>query len=198
MIRQKIKAILMTGAVIVSLCACGQKAVTEETSVKLEKDGTVVNTIVEEFDETLYNVDDLKSMVLSEVASFNSVSGEKSISVDKLEAKDVKVTVAMTFAGAENYVDFNEKVLFFGTVSEAYAKGYSLDITMNSTKKDGGQIEKEEILAMNDYGIVITEEPIAIMTPSKIVYASSNVEVLSSKSAKATNTEQSAAYLIIQ
>ena len=198
MIRQKIKAILMTGAIIIGLCACGQEAATEETSVKFEKDGTVVNTIIEEFDETLYNVEDLKSMVLSEVASYNSVSGEKSISVDKLEADGGKVTVAMTFAGAEKYADFNEKVLFSGTVAEAYGAGYDLNVTLDSTKKDGGQIGKEEILAMNDSGIIILEEPIAVMTQSKIVYASSNVEVLSAKSAKVTDTEQSLAYLVIQ
>lgn len=198
MIRQRIKAILMTGVVIFSLCACGQDVSTEETSVKIEKDGTVVNTIIEEFDETLYNVEDLKSMVLSEVASFNSASDGKSISVDKLEAKDGKVTVSMTFAGTGQYAEFNEKVLFYGTISEAYQAGLDFDITLNSTKKDGGQIGKEEILGMNDYGIVILEEPIAVMTPSKIVYASSNVEVLSAKSAKVTSTEQSAAYLIIE
>ena len=143
-------------------------------------------------------MEDLKSMVLSEVASYNSVSGEKSISVDKLEADGGKVTVAMTFAGAEKYADFNEKVLFSGTVAEAYGAGYDLNVTLSSTKKDGGQIGKEEILAMNDYGIIILEEPIAVMTQSKIVYASSNVEVLSAKSAKVTDTEQSLAYLVIQ
>lgn len=198
MIRQKIKAILMAGVVIFSLCSCGQNDAAEETSVKFEKDGTVINTIIEDFDESLYNVDELKSMVLNEVASFNSSSGANSISVDKLEAKDGKVTVSMSYAGAAKYEEFNEKVLFYGTVSEAYAAGINLDITLNSTKKDGGQIEKEDILAMNDYGIIILEEPIAVMTPSKIVYASSNVEVLSGKKAKVISTEQSPAYLIIQ
>ena len=113
MIRQKIKAILMTGAIIFSLCACGQNTAKEETSVKLEKDGAVVNTIIEDFDETLYNVEDLKSMVLNEVAAFNSASGDKGISVEKLEVKDGKVTVAMTYANAEKYTEFNDKILFF-------------------------------------------------------------------------------------
>lgn len=198
MIRQKIKAILMTGAVILSLCACGQNDATEGTSVKFQKDGTVVNTIIEDFDESIYNVDELKSMVLNEVAAFNSSTEEKSISVDKLEAADGKVTVVMTYAGAEKYAEFNEKVLFYGTVSEAYAAGLNFDITLNSTKKDGGTIGKEEILSMNDYGIIILEEPVAVTTPTKIVYASSNVDVLSGKSAQVTDAEQSAAYLIIQ
>lgn len=198
MIRQKIKAILLAGAVIIGLCACGKESAAEETFVKFEKDGAVVSTIIEDFDETLYNVEDLKTMVLSEAASYNSVSGEKSISVDKLEAKDGRVTVTMTFAGAEKYADFNEKVLFCGTISEAYAAGCDFDITLNSAKQDGGQIGKEEILAMNDYQIIILEEPITVVTPSKIIYASSNVEILSGKRAKVTDTDKSAAYLIIE
>ncbi|MBQ6887542.1 MAG: hypothetical protein IJN54_08535 [Lachnospiraceae bacterium] len=197
MIRQKIKAILMTGAIIFSLCACGQNTAKEETSVKFEKDGAVVNTIIEDFDETLYNVEDLKSMVLNEVAAFNSASGDKGISVEKLEVKDGKVTVAMTYANAEKYTEFNDKILFFGTIAQAYEAGLSFDIQLTSTKKDGGQIGKEEILQLRDCEIIILEEPVAVVTPSKILYASSNVEVLSGKSARVTDAEE-AAYLIVE
>ena len=179
------------------MCACGQNGKIEETSLKLEKDGTVVNTIVEDFDETLYNVEDLKSMVLGEVAAFNSTAGADSISVDKLEAEDGKIVLSMTYAGAGEYTEFNDSILFSGTVLEAYEAGLDFDITLTSTQEDGGQIGKEEILKMGDYGIIILEEPVKVETASKILYTSDNVEVLSGKSAKVTETEE-AAYLIIK
>lgn len=197
MIRQKGKAVLVAGLAVFALCACGQSAEEDVTSVKIEKDGTVVNTIIEDFDESLYSVDALKNMVLSEAAAFNSSSGEKSIAVDKLEAADGKVTVAMTFAGASEYSEFNDKVLFFGTVLEGYEAGLDLDITLTSTQKDGGKIGKEEILNMGDSYMVILEELIQVMTPSKIIYASENVAVLSGNSAKVLDNGE-AAYLILK
>lgn len=197
MISQKIKTVLVTGVIALGLCACGQNGKIEETSLKLEKDGTVVNTIVEDFDETLYKVEDLKSMVLGEVAAFNSTAGADSISVDKLEAEDGKIVLSMTYAGAGEYTEFNDSILFSGTVLEAYEAGLDFDITLTSTQEDGGQIGKEEILKMGDYGIIILEEPVKVETASKILYTSDNVEVLSGKSAKVTETEE-AAYLIIK
>lgn len=197
MISQKIKTVLVTGVIALGLCACGQNGKIEETSLKFEKDGTVVNTIVEDFDETLYKVEDLKSMVLGEVAAFNSTAGADSISVDKLEAEDGKIVLSMTYAGAGEYTEFNDSILFSGTVLEAYEAGLDFDITLTSTQEDGGQIGKEEILKMGDYGIIILEEPVKVETASKILYTSDNVEVLSGKSAKVTETEE-AAYLIIK
>ena len=82
-------------------------------------------------------------------------------------------------------------------ILEAYEAGLDFDITLTSTQEDGGQIGKEEILKMGDYGIIILEEPVKVETASKILYTSDNVEVLSGKSAKVTETEE-AAYLIIK
>lgn len=197
MMRQKVKAVLAAGMLMLALCACGQEKEAETTSVKIEKDGTVVNTIIEDFDESLYNVDALKSMVLSEAAAFNSSSEGNSISVDKLEAADGKVTVVMTFSGASGYSEFNEKVLFFGTVLEGYEAGFDLDISLISTKKDGGEIGKEEILQMGESGLIVLEEPVNVITPSKIMYASENVAVLSDESAKVLDNGE-AAYLILK
>ena len=197
MMRQKVKAVLAAGMVMLALCACGQEKEAETTSVKIEKDGTVVNTIIEEFDESLYNVDALKSMVLSEAAAFNSSSEGNSISVDKLEAADGKVTVVMTFSGASDYSEFNEKILFYGTVLEGYEAGLDLNISLISAQKDGGEIGKEEILQMGESNLIVLEEPVNVITPSKIMYASENVVVLSDKSAKVLDNGE-AAYLILK
>lgn len=196
MIRQRAKALLIAAVIMLNLCACGQNAAGEETSVKFQQDGTVVNTIIEDFDETLYNVDELKNMVLREVAAFNS-NGNK-VSVDKLEVNDNKVTVVMTYGGAGQYAEFNEKILFSGTVLEAYEQGLNLDITLTSTKKDGGQIGEEEILQLGDHGIIILEEPIKVVTTSKILYASDNVEILSAKTARVMEGTENVAYLIMK
>lgn len=196
MIRQKGKTVLITGVIAFLLCACGQNSNIEETSLKFEKDGTVVNTIVEDFDETLYNADDLKGMVLSEVAAFNTSAGADSISVDKIATDDGKVTLSMTYAGAGEYAEFNNTILFSGTVSEAYEAGLNFDISLTSTQKDGGKIGKEDILQMGDSRMIILEEPVIVITSSPILYTSDNVEVLSGKRVKVTG--EGAAYLILK
>ncbi len=195
--RQKSKGMFFVILCSFLLCGCEQNGKTDGTSVKIEEDGTVIHTIIEEFDETLYNEDALKNMVLAEASAFNSTAGAGSMTVDKLEAEDGKVTVKMTFEEASMYADFNGKTFFYGTVSQAYDAGMNMDVTLSSTKEDEESIGKEEILKLGEAKLLVIEEPIEVFVPSKILYASENVAVISGKSAKVLD-DGKIAYLILK
>lgn len=202
MIRQKLKAVLAAGTACIFLCACGQdQDVTKETTVKLERDGTITNTIIENFDETLYSADNLQSMMLDEVSAFNSTTGGKSISIDKVEALEGQVEVVLTYAGASVYETFNEVTCFYGTMTEFYDSGIdTTDITFHT--KNGDIYGMEELLKLEENRIIVLEKSkvegtIRVETPSKILYASDNVEFLSNKSVRISADTEDLAYIII-
>ncbi len=200
---QRLKAVLAVGILCMVLCACGRDSnVTKETTVRVGQDGTVTNTIIENFDGSLYSADDLQSMMLSEVSSFNSATGGKSITIDKVEASEGQIEVAMTYANASVYEEFNERTFFYGTMKEFYGSGIKTEGIVLHTKDDESY-GMEELLKKEDTCILVlekskTEGSIRIETPSKILYVSDNVEFLSGKSARVSADTEEPAYLIVK
>jgi len=200
---QKLKAVLLAGAVCIFLCSCSMTSdETKETTVKIEQDGTITNTIIENFDASLYSADNLQNMMLDEVSAFNSTSGGKSISIDKVEALEDQIEVVMTYAGASVYGEFNEVTFFYGTMKEFYDTGIEKDGIVFHTK-DGDAYGMEEILKMEDHQIIVLEKAksegtIKVETPSKILYASDNAEFLSGKSVRISADTTDLAYIIIK
>lgn len=162
----------------------GNNIAAEEISVsviEVQKDGSIIETITEDFTKEYYDEEGLRNMVLSEVADFNN-GAQEAISVDKFENKNGRIVVVMQYPSAEAYTEYNtnaydNKKLFFGTVAQAYDAGYSMDITLQNVKKEEETVGKEEILAMGDKHILIACEPVQVATFGRILYAGENISV---------------------
>lgn len=203
MIRQRLKAVLAAGAVCILLCACTEGSnVTKETTVKVEQDGTIKNTIIENFDETLYSGEELQSMILKEVSAFNSGTGGKSISIEKVEVSENQTEVVLIYAGASVYEEFNEVTFFNGTMREFYDSGIeTAGITFHT--KNNEVYGMEELLKFEENRIIVLEKSkiegtIKVETPAKILYVSDNVEFLSNKSARISEDTEDLAYIILK
>ena len=77
-----------------ALSGCGKVQKEQETSetgafnvVDVKKDGSVVNTIEEPFEQEYYNEERLKDLILSEVVDYNQEAGESRVEVKKLSVK---------------------------------------------------------------------------------------------------------------
>ncbi len=167
----------------------------EEMTAEVEvgKDGSITETLVEDFAEAYYDEESLKTMILSETAEFSRNHTDGTVSVDKLEQKDGAVMVQISYSSAEVYSEYNtdeynSKQLFCGTVKEAYDAGYSLDISMQDTKGEK-TIGKAELLEMGEQYILISENPMRVKVPGKIQYASSNVTVSGKSEARLSGDE---------
>ena len=153
---------------------------TSACAIEVMKDGSILETITEEFAKEYYDEESLKSMILSEVADFNRSHESDTISVDKLEHKNGKITVRMRYPSADIYTEYNAdeynaKALFHGTVAEAYDAGYTLDISMTDVKGEQ-TIDKEDLLGMGSEKMIISEAPLQIKVPGKILYVGEKVE----------------------
>lgn len=174
--------ILLTG-VFTACGAKGSKVEVESTTICIDEDGTVTHKIVEPFEKDYYNVDALSSMVEEEIREYNEEKGSeavKLISAEEItdENENVrKALVTITYASAEDYQEFNGKLLFYGTVAQAIDAGYDVNVSLKSIKDETKQIGREEIEAMGSSYMVIYEEDAQISLTKQILYTNPECEV---------------------
>lgn len=178
-----------------ALTACN--AVEGESSVSLLKDGAVKATIVEDFDKSYYDKDELQQMILEEVVSYNRQLGEDAVSVDKVSVENGVARVEMTYADSESYAAFNDGVFFLGPVSGAQKAGYDLNKVFISSSDQLVTAGMSDILEMSDAKILITDMKEPVVLDGKAVYVSSNVETdKKCKTVSFDETSDEMAYII--
>lgn len=155
-------------------CNSSDSAVTE-TTIELKKDGSVVHTIVEDFAEDYYDLQELQNMIQSSCDSYNTSAGTDAVSVSEVTKEEDILTVRMIYKDASAYAGFNKLALFAGTVKDAYNAGYDLDVTLFSLTDDSESIGKEEILGMGEKHIAIVREAVDVKVWNKVLYASGDV-----------------------
>lgn len=174
------------------------------TEIEILKDGSIAETITEDFSKDYYEEEGLKELLLSEVADFNKNSETGDIVVDKFENKKGSLTIRMKYPSAEVYMDYhtdayNDGTFFCGTVVQAQAAGYSLDVTLKAAKGEE-TVGKEELPSMGESGIFISHMPMTVKLPGKICYISENVTVSGKNQAELEadeNGEASDIYYVI-
>lgn len=149
------------------------------TEVEVLKDGSIAETITEDFSKDYYEEESLKELLLAEVADFNRNSGAGAIAVDKFENKKGILTIRMKYPSAEVYMDYhtdayNDGTFFCGTVAQAHDAGYLLDGTLTDVKGEK-TVGKEELLSMGESRIFISHMPMRVKLPGKILYVSEHI-----------------------
>ena len=98
---------------------CGTSYKADESTVFVLKDGKIVSTDVENFDEKTYDKDGLKEYVKNEIDTYNEKNGKGSVSLKKLDTGEKKATLTIAYRTAEDYQKFNDMELYTGSVAEA-------------------------------------------------------------------------------
>lgn len=189
---KKLKAAGILAVLMIWLTACGSGAdAGQETvnSLTLDKDGSVENTIIEDFDKDYYDLDGLNTMIKDSIEQYCRQNPTAEITLKGSEVSDGQVRVSMKYDSAASYMGYNSKTLFAGTIQEAYSEGYDLDISLTDVKDSSNTIGKQELLEMGQKHIVIMELP-STMTDGmrlqcfgKILYVSDGVNPVSPKTA---------------
>lgn len=161
------KKFMMMGvlaAFILGMTACGtEDASVEENlmnSISIEKDGSIESIIVEDFTESYYSVEDLKNMIQDTITDYCKQDPDSEITLETCEMVDQKVKVVLKYNSADTYSGYNSETLFVGTVQEAYAEGYDMNMSLTGTDKEGTKIGRQELLNMGENHIMIMENVI--------------------------------------
>ncbi len=178
------------------LTACGTSSA-EVTSIEIDKEGAVTNVIYEEFKEDYLSIDELTSMANKEIEAYNSEYISPRITLGEVELNDDEgfVKLSMTFKSAEDFSNFNEKTVFYGTLEEARQSGYN--ISSNLVDKGGDAPEDGYVDEHLDNHIVITTDKANFKTPYSIKYMSKGVLLLNDKEAVLQDTTGESVQLLL-
>ena len=164
---------LMTG--------CGNEFEPTESMIHVTSKGEVQSAVIESFDEPYYDFEELSDDVNDAVKMYCLDKNEESVTVTSLTEANETVSLIMNYQSVEDYAEFNEVLLFAGTLAEAIKAGYQPDSLYDA---EGLSVDLD-LEKMGDLKVVVTEESICVQTNSKIRYVSDNVTVLDKKLAKA-------------
>ena len=161
---KKVGGILITMCAVAFTACAGNEVVNTEddskvSSITINKDGSVESTIVEDFSQDYYDVEELKTMIEDAVAEYKSQDSSAKVSLKKCERQADIVNVVMEYGDYKAYTGFNEETFFVGTIKDAYEAGYDLDYTLHavSDKTKKKEITKNDLIGMGDYNITIIE-----------------------------------------
>ncbi len=197
MSKHRIKGIGICMAATLMMAGCGQAKVpdvVEVTSIAVTQQGEVTSYLVEEFEKDYYNISELTSMAMEEVANYNTEHQEGElipVVVEKVEAlpeNSNKVVLIQKYNNTDTFMDYTDNVLFYGTVNDAVNAGYDLDVVLKSVK-DNTLLSKEQLLQEAEMYLLITNENAMIYCPKKVTYVSEGAFCEEDGSVNATQTE---------
>lgn len=184
---------------MIGLTACGErtdvngeadKAAVSTISVK--KDGSISSIIIENFIESYYSEDDLKSMFESSIDKYKAANAAAQIELKSFKVQDGVTNICMEYGDYQTYAGFDREDFFAGTIKDANMAGFDLNVTLKSVS-DNTTVSKPELLEMGDRHIVIlgTEQPedgqeaetMRVNCFDEILYVGDGVTVVGGKSA---------------
>lgn len=184
--------------IVFFLAGCGKaKGPASESSITFHRDGTVNSVVVEDFDESFYQVQEMKQMIEREIVLYNEKHQDGKVTLVSCEAADGKACVELQFKRGADYAAFNRAELFFGTVEEAILEGYCVNIKLKNVLGDN-IIHSDHLSDFSDYHMIVLKDHAMLHTYDSILYTSANVELNDDKSAYLSGDSTGYGYLMIK
>ena len=178
----------------VLLSGCGQVEIPDdvkEPALAITDGGQVTACLVGEFNKFYYDLDELAEMAKAEAAAYGGALGETApVRVDGVKAADDdsdRVVVTYIFSSPENYEGFTGETLFYGTVSEAVAKGYSM-VSLQNVKEEK-VLTPAELLLESQRHLIVTKTAAVIYCPDKVTHISQGAVLNQDGSVDASGAE---------
>lgn len=162
------------------LVGCGNKLEVEESTVYVDKDGSVISVDIESFEKDYYDEKELKEYIDEEIDAYTSENGKKSVKLQDVSVEDSVATLKLEYETATDYTNFNGIELYTGTVVKAMAAGYDFNVDFVSVE-DGvvlGTADRDKILQNDDYKVAIIKANTNVQVEGEILFVSTeNVEL---------------------
>lgn len=151
----------------------GQSYEADVSTVFVEKDGKIVSTDVEAFDENTYDKEGLEAYVNKAVSAYNSDNGEDSVVMKELKIEEGNAVLILEYASASDYAGFNGIELYTGSVADALSAGYSFDVEFASVADGEASVcNVNDFLGNGDYRAVIIRGNADVHVDGKVAYIS--------------------------
>lgn len=155
------------------MTGCGQSYEADVSTVFVEKDGKVVSTDVEAFDENTYDKEGLEAYVQEALDTYNSDNGEDAVVMKELKVEEGNAVLILEYASASDYAKFNGIELYTGSVADALSAGYSFDVEFASVADGDTKVcNVNDFLGNGDYKAVIIRGNTDVHVNGKVAYVS--------------------------
>lgn len=175
---RKIRPLIGLFVIGLLLTGCSSTFETKESAIYVEDDGKVMEANIEDFSQKYYDEKELKSFVEKSIESYAKEHGKDSVSLEELSVKDKVATLFLSYESGDDFKNFHGEDFFCGSMTDALAKGYSLEGTYYKVK--GKKIGKQEAVDTLADGlkVVIIKERMGVQVKGTICYVSDNVKVI--------------------
>ena len=188
---------------------CSKEAVyvpVTTNTVEVTEDGRVIGYMVESFDKEYYDIEELESMVRTEIGEYNALNAEEvkdagrvPVIVNKVtmaEDGSKNVVVALDFQNAAVYTDYMGSELFYGTVEEAIVAGYEVDKKLSKVKS-GDLLTGELLQKHKEAKVLILSGSVSVRMPKIVQFLSENAQLDTNGFVDCTSGEE-LKYIIIK
>lgn len=151
---------------------------TDTNTVYVLKDGKIVSTDIEKFNQQNYDSEKLKNYLDSVVDTYNNENGEDSLIQKSLTVEENTAMLVLEYADTKVYKDISGVELFVGTIQEAKDAGYTFEAEY-AKMKDGKAVvaSAEEFMNDEEYKVIVIKSNTKVVVQGKIGYVSvQNVE----------------------
>lgn len=172
--------LLVTMIATVFLCACSEQKPEDigATTVYVRNDGSIIATFVEDFSQSYYDMEELKSDTEASVLAYNTGAGEDKVEMTFFEVEGNIAKMQMEFTDADAYCDFIGEKVFCGTVAEALEEGYDLKFSLTNVQDANDVIGEHKLLSMQDSHIIIVEDAVRVRSESAMLYMSTDAKYI--------------------
>ena len=142
-------------------------------TVYVLKNGKIVSTDIEAFDEKTYNSDKLEAYVDDVIDTYNKEHGEDSLKKKSYIVEENVATLVLEYANTDVYEAVNGVELFSGTIKEAKKAGYTFDCSF-AKMVDGKAITAtaEDFADGEDYQVLIIKSNTKVVLPGEVCFVS--------------------------
>ncbi|HKL99669.1 MAG TPA: hypothetical protein VJZ06_07165 [Mobilitalea sp.] len=138
----------------------------------IKRNGELQVAIVEDFDKTYYNLNELEEFVSAEINVYNQKVGSDEVTLEDLKLNGNKAVMLLHYSGMAHYSAFNNvTAAYFGTGT----KDITLELPAQFVNDKNGDIVKSETAMGNEkYKVLVVYEPYNIIIDGSIKYYSQN------------------------
>jgi hypothetical protein len=176
------------------LTGCGDTYEATESTVFVQKDGSILSTDIESFDPGSYDESGLRSYVEEAISDYTEEHGSGTVKLKDLSFANGVATLSIEYASANDYSEFNGIEMFSGSIAEALAAGYSFDGEYYEFQ-DGNQslCDASAFLDTDGYKVVIIKANTDVHVNGKVKFASvQNVSLVDNSTVAISNANNSA------
>ncbi len=168
-----------------------------ETTLYIQKDGTIESLIVEDFPEDIYSSEELSASIGEMVDFYNHEHESGAVRLVFCRVENGQAFVRLAYKSGQDYAQFNRTDFFYGTVSDALAQGYGKKATLKNAYGDN-MVSGETIADLASYHMVVVNEQVQIRTYESILYYSANLEHIDDKTVHVNTEDGKDAIMILK